>query len=434
MRRTAWGRRAIGATVGAVGIAIALSFAPAASAVPTATTTQDIDFDGYALGSPVGQNGWSGGSGTDYAVVQNSAFAGGAALTGTQSLRYSNAVVAGFDQLWSPPVDFVGEPSGTAGYNTFSGGFTVASATGALQPGLDLDVAASHGSNRAGGIINLLHVAGGLQIGTYWFPVGGTDVNDVSQWRSQILATVDPSVPHRIDFRSVFDDAGVDLFTISVDGTAVGTVPTWENYFQVRDGNSDDQVNGLIIRPGNSTPTADGIGYTTAPAQPTLAGKGFLLSGIGYAASNSAPPLPTSVPALDPAPTTTPDAPLPLPKDSFAPGESVTVTVGGFAPFDDVYFTWYSTPIFAGWFQADLNGNLTATLSVPASLDPGQQHTLQATSLSGRVVNSALSISALAETGIDAGPIVAAALSLLVLGGAATLLARRRRAIGTPRD
>lgn len=50
----------------------------------------------------------------------------------------------------------------------------------------------------------------------------------------------------------------------------------------------------------------------------------------------------------------------------------------GFRAFENVAFTWYPEARFAGWFQADAVGTVTATLAIPPAFASGE-HVLQAT-------------------------------------------------------
>ena len=146
-------------------------------------------------------------------------------------------------------------------------------------------------------------------------------------------------------------------------------------------------------------------------------------------------PLPTEVPALAPAPDAAPDGSVPLDTTSSTAGQTLVVSfpAGTFDPFENVYATWYSSPVFGGWFQADANGALSATVTIPAGLAAGT-HTLQLTgATSGLVFASAVTLadpaagdSELALTGIDTGAYVLAGFTVLLLGATLLVVARRR--------
>ncbi|MEJ1231136.1 MAG: hypothetical protein WDM88_11645 [Galbitalea sp.] len=197
------------ARVAGVGLASALLGlllgAQPATADPPASQTIDFSSSGYTVGAgkPVGQNGWTGQSGLDDALVANSSFPSSGLPAGT-SLRFSNAVLtSGFGQLLTPTVAFAGETSTGATNNTFTAHYTIASATGGYQDGLGIEVDVSWGGNRAGGALLFRHLDGGLQISTTWMPSDGQN-DDVSSWRSMVLAGPlpgglwDPTVPHTI--------------------------------------------------------------------------------------------------------------------------------------------------------------------------------------------------------------------------------------------
>ncbi len=151
----------------------------------------------------------------------------------------------------------------------------------------------------------------------------------------------------------------------------------------------------------------------------------------------TAEPLPTAAPDLAPAPDPDPDGSVPLDSASSVPGQSVVVSFpsGTFEPFENVYVTWYSSPVFGGWLQADASGALEATITVPGTLAAGV-HTVQLTgATSGLVFSSAVTLAdpgdgELALTGADTGASLALVLVFLAAGAVSLVVARRQRVRG----
>ncbi len=162
------GRGALAAAVTLAGLALA---APAG-----ADTLGPIDFESpaYVPGSINGQNGWSVTGPYDQAVVVNAGFPGAPPSFGAQSFRISNATTSGSfgDQTFSPStVDETGES--TAANNGLSGGtrqpvfsseFTIASATGAVQPGLRITASPDRGDGARMSVLAFEHANGALEV------------------------------------------------------------------------------------------------------------------------------------------------------------------------------------------------------------------------------------------------------------------------------
>jgi len=300
----------------AVAVAAALIALASAPLSASAATSTSIDFtsSGYTVGyqSPKGQNGWWQAQSADYSLVDNSSFAGSGLPSAGRSLQFSNSKQPGGGaHLVSPTVDAAGEPTTGAKYNTFEATFTVASATGTVQPGLGVDVALD-GASRYGGVVSLRHSTDKLVIGSYWLPAGAADSSPTS-WRSAIFTTVDPAVPHVIRAVAVFIEGKPDTLDVYVDGTLVsaGTgATTWEAY---TGSDGDRSVDSISFKASSSAPTADGIGYAYGlPTAPATEGKGLLFNGISYGASMTVPASPTPEPTTPPAPQK-PTKPAPAP-------------------------------------------------------------------------------------------------------------------------
>ena len=407
----------------------------ASAAVLPSSLTIDFASSGYtvAAGSPGSQNGWGAAKvGADIALVDNASFPL-SGLPAGRSIRFSNATLPSSSaHLVSPVIQPAGEPTTNAGaINTFDVTFTVASSTGAIQPGLGIDVNID-GASRFGGLVNLRHSATGLQVGSYWVPADATDAS-LTSWRSAVFTTVPADVPHTVRVVSMFLQGQADLFDVYVDGILVSGgsgVTTWENFTRLSNTVGDNSVDGISFKTSSSAPTSDGIGYASAPAAPATSGNGLLFTGISYSTRADTPPVPTVAPPLDPAPVVTPDAPVAVTAEPVAQTESMDFSAEGFLPFENVYATIYSTPVFAGWFQADAAGRVQAQIVVPAGL-PAGTHTLQLVGeASGFVAQSAFQVSAvaaLAATGGELPPLLVGGAWVLVVAGLGLAIAGRQR-------
>ena len=122
--------------------------------------------------------------------------------------------------------------------------------------------------------------------------------------------------------------------------------------------------------------------------------------------------------------------------DTVVQGGSIKIHGEGFDPGETVDVTICSPPVPLGSFTADADGVLDATVTVPATVDPGTCTIVMAGQLSGHEVEVTVEVLAastgggggLARTGSDAGPLVGIGAGLLAAGGAAAYAARRRAA------
>jgi LPXTG-motif cell wall-anchored protein len=361
-------------------LVLALAAAPLSA---TAAASIEIDFtsSGYTVGAlkPAGQNGWWQAKVADFSLVDNSTFPASGLPSDGRSLQFSNSTIpSGGAHLVSPTVDAAGEPTTAATSNTFEVEFTVASATGALQDGLGVDVALD-GASRYGGVVNLRHTADGLEIGSYWVPADATAVDNAS-WRSAVFTTVDATVPHTVRLVAVFLADRPDSLQVFVDDVLVSAgsgATTWEYYSTLAGSGGDRSVDSLSFKSTASAPSSDGIGYTAGIAPlASAAGKGFLFTGISYGASTSAPPVPTTPPTVPPTADSTPDAALTL-TDSTV-DSAVAFSATGFLAYENVFAAVYPSASFGGWFQANAAGEVSGSVTLPSGYTPGTQ-TLQLT-------------------------------------------------------
>jgi hypothetical protein len=353
-------------------VATALIAAPlAASAAPSATI--DFTAPGYtaAPSSPAGQNGWiQARADSDISLVDTDGFPAAALPVGGRALQFSNTTTpSGGADLLAPNIDPAGEPHTGATSNTFEVSFTVASATGAVQPGLGVDVAID-GASRYGGVLNLRHTPDGLSIGSYWVPEEATGA-DLAQWRSAVFAVVPATEPHVIRMVDVFLEGQPDLVEVYVDGVLVSTgsgVTTWEYYNRLAAPGGDESADTISFKRSSSAPTADGIGYQAGlPAAPAAADLGFLFTGISYGVLTSSPPLPDAPPAVPAQPDPAPDAPVTLSASGVpVSGGTLDFTAEGFLPYENVFAALYPGGEFRGWFQADGTGRVSGSLRIAA--------------------------------------------------------------------
>jgi hypothetical protein len=115
------------------------------------------------------------------------------------------------------------------------------------------------------------------------------------------------------------------------------------------------------------------------------------------------------------------------------------VTVAGFQPGESVQVTLYSTPVDLGIHQADSNGVVSVTFTVPSGLELGNHRVELVGGTSGRVfsvpfrvvaprsaVVPAASPGKLASTGVDVLPILGLG-GLALTAGTVLMLAGTRR-------
>lgn len=140
---------------------------------------------------------------------------------------------------------------------------------------------------------------------------------------------------------------------------------------------------------------------------------------------------PAAVPAKNGDLTLAPTSAGPIP-----PGKKITVTGTGYAPGSTVTVVAYSTPQVLTTVVADVNGNFSVEVTVPATLAVGN-HTLVASGVDAngvlRYVTLPITVTAagtaqLAATGADVALPVIGGIAALGLGAGLVVVARRRAA------
>jgi hypothetical protein len=148
-------------------------------------------------------------------------------------------------------------------------------------------------------------------------------------------------------------------------------------------------------------------------------------------------PAPSVVGSTDPAANTAGTGSK-TPAATATPGAKITKVFTGFQPHEVVTLVLHSDPVVLGTFTADANGVVTAEFTLPAGTAIGTHHLVldgnMGTHYSEAIVVAAgtttASSGSLAYTGANVGLPLALGAGLLVAGGGA-LVVTRRRASGT---
>lgn len=121
-----------------------------------------------------------------------------------------------------------------------------------------------------------------------------------------------------------------------------------------------------------------------------------------------------------------------------APGQAVSIVIGGFMPNSDVDLVINSDPVFLGTFRTDSDGVLRASVTIPAGLAAGA-HTIVATGVnaSNQPVSGSITVtvaaaptsggSSLPTTGADIAAALTVGLALVAAGTASVIAGRRHR-------
>jgi VCBS repeat-containing protein len=213
-----------------------------------------ISFSDYALGSVVGQHGWTDGSpgSPDNAIVD---------VSGNRMLRLSNDPTSGdFGGPFSPAFAIAAGEGGAAA-DTLSFSFVVRAVNNVADGSrLEIDLGSSDRDDRYN-FMALEYTAGGLRL-VQNTPLADTDGNwqsndfDFGTGNVQLGALLDASVSHTIHvvFRTV-DGSNNDIVEYYVDGVLVGTGSTFENFAEFHlaqpHGDAINSVNNVLFRAGD---------------------------------------------------------------------------------------------------------------------------------------------------------------------------------------
>lgn len=282
--------------------ATAIGLAACVPAPQPPAASKNINFEPpYSTGTVRGQDSppWTGadcGATIDQAVVANSGFAAPSSF-GTQSFRLSNAEVSGcFIDAFTPELAHEAGES-TAANGGLSGGtrqpyfdasWTFASTTGALQPGLNVQVSPDRGDGARMSFLRMKHTASNLEL--EFFDVQGVTGTapclGCANFVGTPLGTYDPTVPHtvRMTMRFVEGESN-DVVQVFVDGALKITGRSWEDYYTMDTESSPT--------PPRVSRTVDSLLFRASGASaPSLAGQGFLFDDVAV----SSGPVPAGPP------------------------------------------------------------------------------------------------------------------------------------------
>jgi VCBS repeat-containing protein len=212
-----------------------------------------ISFSDYALGSVVGQHGWTDGSpgSPDNEIVD---------VSGNRMLRLANDPTSGdFAGPFSPAFAIsAGEAAAPA--DTLSFSFVIKAVNGVPDGSrLEIDLGSSDRDDRYN-FMAIEYTATGLRLlqnTPLADPLGNWQSNNFN-WGGnvQLIAGLDPTVAHTIQvvFRAV-DGSNNDIVEYYVDGNLVGTGSTFENLAEFHAGqphaSAINSVNNVLFRAGD---------------------------------------------------------------------------------------------------------------------------------------------------------------------------------------
>ena len=245
-------------------VGVVAAFASFALLVPgvAVAATNTTTFEGFALGSVNGKEGWRSGS-SSQAVAPS----GGVATFGQQSLRLSNLFATRdfANQTYSPPV---APPAGeTLPDTVYIAKFSFFDP--AFQDGLQVTVSPDSGDGSRMAWVGLLDTAGGIKVSTSESGANGA-------FADTQLGTLSHGVPHTIEWRIKLNPGTADdQVRILIDGQDFGQCfTTWETYYR-----TDPEQSGP---PNNQKPpNINSLQFRTSVAAPGLAADaGYLFDNV----------------------------------------------------------------------------------------------------------------------------------------------------------
>jgi len=390
-------------------------------------------FEGFALGNPVGQFGWTAhdigaynAAGFDIAIADPSLVWTGGEL-GTKALRVSNGknTSGGFgNQLQTPSlVDEAGEAEADSGglsggtrQSRFSGSFDFASATKTYQPGLSMSMAPDRGDGARMGYIRIADRLDGLEVSiAYVEAIAPYNFNTVV-----VASGLSRDEVHHFEFTLDFVDGPAnDVLWSSVGGecSSFASSGSWEEYHRHTDEGASP----------HGTKTVDSIMFRISgdPVPANLNG-GLFFDHFEFG-SSTVPPMP---PLGTPAAPKTPSANVnftsvavtgtPVATNACAPITTYTVSawpLGGGAP---ATFT-SPTPTFS--FPTPFEGAFTLTMS--ATNSQGTSAEAPVSLFFDPVFAGDNGSGSLAATGANTSALLAAATVTIIIG--TVMLVTRRR-------
>lgn len=411
-----------------VGAACAIGFGGVASA----DTIDNGDFEGFALGNPVGQFGWTandiGGynaSHFDLAISDPSSVWTSGEL-GTRALRVSNAKTSGGfgNQLQTPSlVDEAGETeaqvsplSGGTRQSRFSGSFDFASATRTYQAGLSMSMAPDRGDGARMGYIRIADRVDGLEVA-----IAYAEVIAPYNFNTVVVASgLSRDEVHHFEFSlDLIDGPANDVLWTSVGGqcSSFANSGSWEEYHR----NTNEGP------PPHGTKTMDSLMFRIAGDDvPANLNGGLYFDHFEFSSSTVSPMPPLGTPAAPKTPsanvnfTSVAVTGTPVATNACAPITTYTVSawpLGGGAP---ATFT-SPTPTFS--FPTPFEGAFTLTMSATSS--QGTSAEAPVSLFFDPVFAGDNGSGSLAATGANTSALLAAATVTIIIG--TVMLVTRRR-------
>jgi hypothetical protein len=298
--------RTVGRRMLAVGALAALALSTGAAA--QADTYDPGNFEGFALGEPTGQDGWTafdmGGynaANFDVEIVDPSGTWGSA--LGSRALRVSNGVTSGGfgNQLQTPSLaNEAGETEAVSGgysggtrQSRFSGTITFASATQAYQPGLRFSMAADNGPGTRMAVFYFEDFADGFTVSA------GLIDESIPAWEYPVIASgLSHDELHTLNFSVDFvDGESNDVLWTSLGGQCASWSQsgTWETFHRLYAGNTVPV-----------THTVDSVQFRlSGTAVPANAGNGVLFDTFEISSSTVPAMPPAGIPAAPATPSAT---------------------------------------------------------------------------------------------------------------------------------
>ncbi len=253
-----------------------------------AATALTIDFEDYALGSVVGQNGWTDASPNSpaNAIVD---------IDGDQSLLLANDPASGdFGGPYSPALAFsVGENITGANGDTISFAFTIRAVSEVADGSrMEIDFGQAAFNDRFN-FMAVEYVDGGLRLVQSTPTLDGNWTNDngvaadftFGTGNVELIAGLDPTVDHTIEVRlRTVDGLNNDVIEFWVNGDLVGTGGSFENFYANFTSGwdpADYSVNRILFRGGE----AAGNPFPVDGAGPNR--QGFLIDDVTISAFDS---------------------------------------------------------------------------------------------------------------------------------------------------
>ena len=323
--RSSLRRFAVAAGIGVV--AATLIAAPA-----SADTNDSGGFEGFSLGEPLGQGGWTaqdiGGynaANFDNGIVDPTGVWG--TQLGTRALRMSNSVtsLAFGNQLQSFSLaDEAGETaaadspySGGTRQSRLSGSVTFASATKTYQPGLAITISPDEGSGTRMAFFRISDQPGGLRVSVSYTTPNPGDVSlpdpgapgHPAFYEETLAENLDRTLLHTLEFTIDFvDGVNNDILwaRVGTDGCENWSESgTWETYHRLDGGGLPHPVDSLLFRvstdPDPGVPDANRPG----PNQVALMDDGLLFDNIAIETSTVPPTIPPGTPGQPAVPVVT---------------------------------------------------------------------------------------------------------------------------------